>query len=270
MLFSVRCNCKCFCFLILTYLYLVDCPLILSNQTKRAIPIHFKVRRPQNPEKETDAEDDEDVSGREGGGNHRGNGQYEGGMGGRARGGEWQVEMPPTARDPRDAARALRQAAVEPAAFVTAGRAFEDSLEEYPALAKVGGGALTVGGWGSSNNNNNNKKQDFPALGPGPGVRGAGGGGAGRSFSGATTGSYIREGKVGGVGSQGATDDSWAITNKKAKRLTPSGGVSKPASSSAAVGGWGKGQGQEEEADAASASKVDNYPSLSKGPKAYR
>lgn len=239
-----------------------------THQTKRAIPIHFKVRRPQNPEKETDAEDDNDASGREGGGNQRGNGHYEGGMGGRARGGEWQVEMPPTTRDPRDAARASRQA-VEPASFVTTGRAFEDSLEEYPALAKVGGGALTIGGWGSINSNND-KKQDFPALGPGPGVRGAGGGGAGRSFSGATTGSYIREGKVGGVGSQGATDDSWAITNKKAKRLTPSGGVSKPASSSAAVGGWGKGQGQEEEADAASASKVDNYPSLSKGPKAYR
>lgn len=191
-------------------------------------------------------------------------------MGGRARGGEWQVEMPPTARDPRDAARALRQAAVEPASsFVTAGRAFEDSLEEYPALAKVGGGALTMGGWGSISSNNN-KKQDFPALGPGPAVRGAGGGGAGRSFSGATTGSYIRDGKVGGVGSQGASDDSWAITNKKMKRLTPSGGVSKPASSisTSAGAGWGKGQGQEEEAEAVS--KIDNYPQLSKGPKAYR
>ena len=259
------------CILILKYLNLViDLLFKPINQTKRAIPIHFKVRRPQNPEKEKDDDEENDVLTRDTGASHRGNGQYEGGMGGRARGGEWQVEMPPTARDPRDAARALRQAAAEPASFVTAGRAFEDSLEEYPALARVGGGALTIGGWGSINSNND-KKQDFPALGPGPAVRGAGGGGAGRSFSGATTGSYIRDGKVGGAGSQGANDDSWAITNKKAKRLTPSGGVSKPISSTVPAVGWGnKGQGQGQEEETEAASKVDNYPQLSKGPRTFK
>ena len=247
-------------------LLLIDVLHRFVFQTRRSIPIHFKVRRPQNvEEKETDEEDegqlrDAGASRRTGTGGH-----FEGGMGGRARGGQWQVELPPSARDPRDAARASSQAAAEPASFVTAGRAFEDSLEEYPALARAGGGAMAIGGWGKINNNNG-KMPDFPALGPGPGagLRGGavgGGGSNGRSFSGAATGSFIRDGKVGGGGVQPAGDDSWAISTKKEKRLKPSGGISKPDTSN----GWTK---QEDETPVNL--KGSDYPQLSLGPKGYR
>ena len=166
-------------------------------------------------------------------------------MGGRARGGEWQVELPPSARDPRDAVRAAR-AAPDPSSFISAGRTFEDTEEEYPALAPTGTGSLTIGGWGKLSNKND-KKQDFPALSGGlrRGVNNGGGGG-GRSFSGAAIGSYIRDGKVGGSGSSSMTsssststsasvaavvEESWGITTKKDKRLKSTGGISmlKPA-----------------------------------------
>lgn len=238
---------------------------LIVFQTRRSIPIHFKVRRPQNAE-EKEVDEDDEVQSRDTGARSTGTGtggHFEGGMGGRARGGEWQVELPPSARDPRDAVRAS-QAAAEPASFVTAGRAFEDTLEEYPALARAGGGALTIGGWGKISNNNG-KKPDFPALGPGPGASlkggGVGGGGSGgRSFSGAATGSFIRDGKVGGGGVQPAGDDSWAISTKKDKRLKPSGGISKPDSN-----GWAK---HEEEVPVNL--KGPDYPQLSLGPKGYR
>ena len=72
-------------------------------------------------------------------------------MGGRVRGGEWQVELPPTVGDPRGASRSTGTkgtsdeevadgtggggAEVNP--FITMGRApIEQCPEEYPALAK--------------------------------------------------------------------------------------------------------------------------------------
>ena len=188
-------------------------------------------------------------------------------MGGRARGGEWQVELPPSARDPRDAIRAQNQAAPEAASFVTVGRAFEDTLEAYPALAKVGGGALTIGGWGKLGNPKG-QKQDFPALGPGPsgsrGVAGLGGGGnGGRSFSGVATGSFIENGKVGGISkSVAAADESWAISTKKSKRMKATGGISKPLATE-----WTKSTNEE---DAESANLKSEYPVLSHAPKTMR
>ena len=189
-------------------------------------------------------------------------------MGGRARGGEWQVELPPSARDPRDAIRAQNQSQPEAASFVTVGRAFEDTLEEYPALAKVGGGAMTIGGWGKIGNPKG-QKQDFPALGPGPGIRGVGGvgggGSGGRSFSGVATGSFIENGKVGGssMKSVSAADESWAISTKKSKRMKPPAGISKPAATE-----WSKST-DEKEVESENL-KGPEYPQLSHAPKIIR
>jgi hypothetical protein len=183
-------------------------------QARRTVPIHFKVRRPQDQERE---EGDEDEEGREASRYTAGN--FEGGMGGRARGGEWQVELSPTSRDPRDIARNASHAAADASAFVSVGRTFEDNLEEYPALAKETSGALTIGNWGKSSNDKS-KKQDFPELGGSKKI-------TGRSFSGATTGPSIKEGKVGGVGGGGGSEAAWVANLKKDKRLRPAG-ISKP------------------------------------------
>jgi hypothetical protein len=193
-------------------------------QARRTVPIHFKVRRPQDQERE---EGDEDEEFRDGGASRHAGGSFEGGMGGRARGGEWQVELSPTSRDPRDIARSATHAAADASAFVSIGRTFEDNLEEYPALAKETSGALTTGLWGKPSNDKS-KKQDFPELGGSKKV-------TGRSFSGAMTGPSIKEGKVGGVGGGGGSEAAWVANLKKDKRLRPAG-ISKPTTMSSGVG----------------------------------
>ena len=205
-------------------------------------------------------------------------------MGGRARGGEWQVELPPSARDPRDAVRAAR-VAPDPSSFISAGRTFQDTEEEYPALAPTGTGSLTIGGWGKLSNKSN-KKQDFPALSGGlrsgvnNGVGGGGGGGGGRSFSGAAIGSYIRDGKVGGSGSSGISsssststsasassvaavvEESWGITTKKDKRLKSTGGISMLKQAAVGVGVESVTRWDREEEKVPDL-KGSDYPSLS-------
>ena len=203
-------------------------------------------------------------------------------MGGRARGGEWQVELPPSARDPRDAVRAAR-AAPDPSSFISAGRTFEDTEEEYPALAPTGTGSLTIGGWGKLSN-----KSNKPALSGGlrsgvnNGVGGGGGGGGGRSFSGAAIGSYIRDGKVGGSGSSGISsssstststsasassvaavvEESWGITTKKDKRLKSTGGISMLKQAAVGVGVESVTRWDREEEKVPDL-KGPDYPSLS-------
>jgi hypothetical protein len=178
------------------------------------------VRRPQDQEKEN-AEEEE---GKEGGMSRGNGGHFEGGMGGRVRGGEWQVEMPAMTRDPRDIARAASHAAADASAFETVGRTFDGTLDEYPALAP--GGAASISNWGKLNNDKS-KKQDFPALGGvsgGPKVVGT------RSFS------EKAIGKVTGGGAGSSTEDLWSLNIKKDKRLRPAG-------VSMAKGGKSKGEG---------------------------
>ena len=225
-------------------------------------------------------------------------------MGGRARGGEWQVELPPSARDPRDAIRAAN-ATVDSSSFISNGRTFQDNEEEYPALAPSGPGSLTIGNWGKLSTKSN-KKQDFPALSSGYERTVSNG----RSFSGAAVGSYIRDGKVGGSGSNGivssstksksasastatatstststsmsvaaTVEESWGITTKSDKRLRPNGGISMSKSSTtigmakaSASAGLTKGAAEnvgkwDRDEETALDLKGSDYPSLSMAPR---
>ena len=132
-------------------------------------------------------------------------------MGGRVRGGEWQVELPPTVGDPRGAARSTGtkggsdeeadgSAGAEANPFITMGRAPIDQCpEEYPALAKQGGGGpLTIGGWNSTlSQGSSSGRSDFPEL-PASARPAASSSGAVKSFMKVARGASISSKGVGG------------------------------------------------------------------------
>jgi hypothetical protein len=97
--------------------------------------------------------------------------RYEGGLGGRERNGEWQVELQPLSADPRDV---NRNAHLSSAAPVMPAPESETFVEDFPSLqASSGGGAAGPSGpititnkWVSlaTASGKKGKKNDFPAL----------------------------------------------------------------------------------------------------------
>jgi hypothetical protein len=235
------------------------------SQIKRNIPIHFKVRRSKTDRLEsasgtvqdyTDEEDNNPGGDDSGGGSAdaggtggSGGGRYEGGTGGRARGGEWQLELAPTAsQDPRAGNRGTSTAAlaadnssnnsnINP--FMTSGRTpVEEALEEYPALGSDGtgggGGGSGALGWGrlsgksiGGGGGRGRDREQYPSL---PGSSGSGkmvGGGAGSGASTSTAATIAAT-----IAAAAAQMDSglWNARMKSDKRLRPmkagGGGVS--------------------------------------------
>ena len=149
-------------------------------------------------------------------------------MGGRVRGGEWQVELPPTVGDPRGAARSTGTKGTsdddadgsgggEVNPFITMGRApVEQCPEEYPALAKQGGGGpLTIGGWNSTlSQGSSGGRSDFPELPAPPRSGSSSGSAAAKSFMKATRGPSISSKGVGGSSGVISTGKSGAVMEK--------------------------------------------------------
>jgi hypothetical protein len=142
---------------------------------KRAttIKLDFKVARPANKPTGNGAADEAvlKMDGSEAAeeSNAQGySGRYEGGLGGRERNGEWQVELQPISSDPRDI---NRNAHVTSAAPAPSSEAF---VEEFPSLQSSGGSAPATGAitltnkWvqlgGANGGGRKGKKNDFPAL----------------------------------------------------------------------------------------------------------
>jgi hypothetical protein len=133
----------------------------------RAIPVHFRSRRDEKVSSE------EFESGGGFGRQHRGpfHASLEGGMGGRNVGGEWQVELPDAARDPREVIREQRRqngAEVDEESFgKTSG--LEYRPEDYPALISESESSKPL--WVGRNTGQKSRNEDFPSL--SSGTRGA-------------------------------------------------------------------------------------------------
>lgn len=136
----------------------------------RHIPLHF--RRHDGDESEGGGLGSRQTGNRSRDGNRRRGGPLEGGMGGRAEGGEWQVELPDASRDPRDVLREQEGGEANSAAIAAATAAVlhEFNAENYPSLASAnevsGGGStpLWVGGR-SGSGRGGRREEDFPSLG---------------------------------------------------------------------------------------------------------
>ena len=171
---------------------------------------------------DTSPESAEDST-RGGGGGGGGRSRFEGGTGGRARGGEWQVELAPTAsRDPREPNRGRQGAAAADAnPFADMGRtSIDEAPEEYPAL--IGSGTSSVLGWGRlSGRSQKGAQEEFPALGGGSASSGKAAGGAG----GLSAASLVAAGRD--AGSSSVDAGLWNARIKTDKRLKARGGISK-------------------------------------------
>ncbi len=156
------------------------------QQIKRSIPVNFKLRRNDPPQQTSsssgrsrnDGVDGGDSSANDGSGGSR----YEGGLGGRAVEGEWQVELQPfAAGDPRDPSRNLAPAE----GYSLSDAAGGGPVEDFPALmassTPVGSfySGVTTNKWVSLGGAKGakNKKADFPAL------KSSSSGGAGKKAS---------------------------------------------------------------------------------------
>lgn len=124
----------------------------------RAIPVQFKSRRDDK------SSDIGEVGGfgRQNRGSSAFRGNLEGGMGGRNVGGEWQVELPDAARDPREIIREQRLTTGEHDGSVAKTSGLEFRPEDYPALGteSADNNPLWIGKKGAQKNNS----EDFPAL----------------------------------------------------------------------------------------------------------
>jgi len=116
---------------------------------------------------DSNEEEEHAVSSMDRHGHGHGHGRYEGGMGGRERNGEWQVELAPISSDPRDVNRNMNMV-VSPVA-----QASDAFVEEFPSLQSSSAGSsgpiTLTNKWVSLNNNvgtigKKGKKNDFPAL----------------------------------------------------------------------------------------------------------
>lgn len=126
----------------------------LSNN--RSINIQFKYRRNGEPTQKPVRENERENAGPE---NTR-TARYEGGFGGRAQDGEWQVEVQPQTTDPRDPNRNINTEINEVVVpTVAAG-------EDFPMLPTNGVGSTGSQKWMkfASDNNVQKKKNDFPGL----------------------------------------------------------------------------------------------------------
>jgi hypothetical protein len=144
----------------------------------RHIPLHFRRRDGEEYEGGGGSGSGSGGSRQQGSrgrdGNRRRGGPLEGGMGGRAEGGEWQVELPDASRDPRDLLREQEGGGDSNSAAIAAATAavlHEFNAENYPTLASAndsggGGGGSTplwVGGRGGGRGGS--RAEDFPSLG---------------------------------------------------------------------------------------------------------
>ena len=143
------------------------------QNVSRKIPIRFKVRGNSSRmgasgaaagASDDEGDDDGAKASSSSRGGHAADGRFDGGTGGSAHGGEWQIELPPSARDPRDALRAeAHLAAADASAFASSAFAAA-AAEEFPSLLS-GGGASTTLGWGVGPGAGKKKgDKDFPAL----------------------------------------------------------------------------------------------------------
>jgi hypothetical protein len=125
--------------------------------------MHFKVRRQGDKEEnlKSGGNEDSDNTYSE---NRSG---FDGGLGGRAHGGEWQIELSYIPTDPRDPSRSTGAAAASDYQTITASVQISPQDEEFPALpseSKLPPRAVWAHGSLSRVQNNKNKINDFPAL----------------------------------------------------------------------------------------------------------
>ena len=120
----------------LLYSYRQYHPLGPSSQRQRSIPMQFKTRLDErDDERKRSGNDDSDAT--NGDGYHSTNiSRFDGGMGGRASDGMWQIELAHVAVDPRDPSRSTGTAMS--AAELAASTSNEPVEEEFPALPSEG------------------------------------------------------------------------------------------------------------------------------------
>jgi hypothetical protein len=147
-------------------------PSLQNLGGRRTIPVGFKSRRDEQQEQPSSRSGgrNSDQSPSEGDPSSTGGSRFEGGLGGRAVEGEWQVELQPlgAAGDPRDPLRNLSTGAIDSGPLAPS--------EDFPALmssaAPVGSfysGVATnkwvgIGGSGGGKQGGKNRKGDFPEL----------------------------------------------------------------------------------------------------------